>query len=129
MFDYKDGTYIYNVLTNDSTVTTLVGTAIYNDLLIPQDETSLDTINYYPIQPYNGGLEYFNRTWSVNCRSKSLITSRDIAKAVYEALNRVSGDSDSKTYFGIVSVLPTLPPFDDTDVYNTPIDLQIRRRS
>ena len=124
--DYLDGAAIYNTLANDSDVTTLT-TAIYKARLIPETETSLDTINCYPTS-VDGGVEYFQRVWSVDCRSDNEYTSQEIASRAFESLNRIQFSYSGKMYFTVCSILGTIPPLDKTDVYNTPITVIVRRR-
>ena len=124
--DYNDGTALYQKLINDSTITALT-TAIYRARIIPESESSLETVNIYPTS-FNGGLEYFQRDWSVDCRSENEYTSQSISTAVYNVFNRANFTYDGKTYYTVVSVLGTIPPIDDTDVYNTPVTVSLRRR-
>lgn len=127
--DYLDGTYIYQQLVNETDITDIVGTAIYNARKIPEDETSKETINFYISGGgLSGGLDYFERTWSIDCRSDDEGTSKDIAIAVYSLLNRISSTYSGKKYFSRINIFPTLPPANDTDVYNTPVENYIRRR-
>ena len=126
--DYEELTMIYQALINDSSVVALVSTAIYNAMLVPETETSTDTINFYIEGNFSGGEEVFNKSVSINCRSLAEDTSKQIATAVFNALNREHKTYNSKLYFSIVTVLPTIPPIDSSDSYNTPLSIQIRRR-
>ncbi|MDA3939821.1 MAG: hypothetical protein PF693_10990 [Spirochaetia bacterium] len=122
------GDYIYSVLSNDSAVTALIGTALHNARMIPETETGTDTINFYRLGTFDGTLEYFELDWSIDCRSESEYTAESIATAVTEALNRVDTTVGGKIYFGTITVLPIIPPADVADVYNVPVNLTVRRK-
>ena len=120
--------YIYDVLSNDSSITTIVGSSIYEDTLIPQSDTTQDTINFYRPGPYNPKLEYFENRWSVDCRRPAYGDSLDLATLVKDAFNRNFATVNSKYYFSVVDILPTIPPVNDSDVYNTPVEIYVRRK-
>lgn len=122
------GDYIGEVLTNDADVTALT-TAIYNALRVPADVTALTTINYYMTGPFNPARDYFEVTWSIDCRAATQIESFDLASRVRIALHRLFLTHGEHDYFGtITGILQTIPPVDKTDVFNTPVQIKIRRR-
>lgn len=131
------GEYIYDVLSNDSAVTAIVGTfavgetdypAIYNARMVPQTDTNDETINFYRSSNFNAALNYFDATWSIDCRAKSEYEAYDLADAVKDALNRKSAAAGGYIYFGTISILPAIPPADDADVYNVPVEINLRRK-
>lgn len=122
------GSYIYSVLSGDSTVTGIAGTSIYDDRRIPDGDSSNDTINFYPVAPYSGGLEYDSQRWSISCRGATNVEARTLAKAVFDALNRINITVGSYEYYGVADILPVIQPVDETDNYNMPVELTIRRR-
>jgi len=126
--DYLGGEYLYSVLSNDSDVTDIVGTSIHNARKIPKDDTSSETINFYQGGSYNAADEYYQLTWSVNCRSSTGYGAAELADKVRIALNRKSAITGDYMYFGTCSILPTIPPADESDVYNKPIEIILRRR-
>lgn len=119
---------IYTTLSNDSAVTAIVSTNIVNARLIPETITSLKTINFYRTTPFNAALEYFDLTWSIDCRSDVESQSLEIADAVKDALNRENITVGGKDYYAVVSILATIPPVNTSDVYNTPVQVRLRRR-
>ena len=125
MADLQGGDYIYNVLSNASGVTALT-TAIYNSRLIPETETTSTTINFYT----TGGLDYsfeFNQvSWSINCRARTEPEALTLAVAVKDAINRVQKVVNSKRNFCTCSILPVIPPIDDTDKYNIPVETLVK---
>lgn len=124
----RGGEYIYSVLSNDAAITAIVGTSIYNASMIPETDTSLDTINFFTINPFQGGLEFWQRTWSINCRRKEEFEALDLADLVFTALNRKHIRVGSFDYFCTANILPVIPPANQTDTYNVPVDINIRRR-
>ena len=131
--DFNELSMIYQALSTDATIQALVPSttytyAIFNSLLIPEIETATETINFYNEGNFSGGEELFNQAVSINCRATEYSDSRAIATAVYNVLNRNSKSFSGNDYFNIISILPTIPPADSSDVYNTPISVQIRRR-
>lgn len=128
MAERYGGDYIDTVLKNDATITALVSDKIEEGPLFTKDNTSKNTINFYKTGPVNKALEYDSFQWSVDCRGESYTKSRDIATAAADALNRAGSTVNSKLYFSVVEILRTLPPVNDTDVYNTPVQVTIRRR-
>lgn len=126
--DYKGGEYIYDVLSNESDVTDIVGSSVYNARMTPKADTSAETINYYQSGTYAAADEVFQLTWSINCRAGTGYKSQELAHHVTEALNRVSTSVGGYRYFGTISILPTIPPADETDVFNTPVEIIVRRR-
>ncbi len=126
--DYLGGDYIYSTLSGDSDITAEVGTSIYNARMIPQTDDSAETINFYQAGTLNMTDEYFQLTWSIDCRAATDYTSQKIAGLVTTALNRVNTTVGGKDYFGTISILPTIPPADESDVYNTPVEIIVRRR-
>lgn len=80
------------------------------------------TINYYLSQNVAGGLDYGDYVYYINCRAASESTSRAIASTVFNTLNRISRPDTG----AVCSVMPTIPPVDETDNYNTIIELRMR---
>lgn len=120
--------FIDSALSAASDVTDIVSDSIYEGNKVPAIDTSTETINYYRTGPYNGGLDYFESRFSVDCRSADYITSRNLATAAFIALNRELGNANGKRYFAVCNILTTIPPVNDTDVYNTPVEVYLRRR-
>lgn len=120
--------WIKATLAADSTVTGLVpATNHYAASRVP-DAAPKSTINFYMISAFNGRLEHFERTWSIDCRAENEVTSQAIATAVIDAFNRYSSSVGGFKYFGVCSMTRTIPPIDAGDVYNTPVELYIRRQ-
>ena len=128
MSDFYGGEYINEILTDDTAVAALVSTNIFNARMVPSDFNSLKTINFYATLPKSARAEFFESRWSVDCRSDVESESMNIASAVTDALNRVSSTVGSYNYFSVVDILGTIPPADNADVYNTPVQVYIRRR-
>jgi hypothetical protein len=138
MSEYYGGDYIYSVLNADSALNTLLGQytdetgvsgyPVFIAKIIPSDCPSRKTVNCYRLDPFDASLEYFISRWSIDCRADDEYESQAIATAVTSALNRVHKIVSGETYFGTVSILSTIPPIDDSDQYNTSVQLLIRRR-
>ena len=127
MAEYYGGDYLYTTLSTDSAVQAIT-TAIYNARMIPSDETSAKTVNFYATSPTNPRLEYFEARWSIDCRAPIESDALDLATAVVAAINRKHKTEGTKSYFGVVDILWPIPPANDADVYNVPVQVYIRRR-
>lgn len=120
--------YIHSTLSNAAAVTAIVSASIYEGLKVPSTDSSTETINFYRTGPFNGGLEYFESRYSIDCRASDYLTSRNLASEAFTALNRDLDTVNSKRYFAVCSILATIPPVNETDVYNTPVEAYIRRK-
>ena len=119
-----------HTLLSDSSVTALLtdgAAGVWYDNIIPDETTGPQesTINYYRIAPVDGGLNYMQTTYSVNCRAGTMADAEAIARAVYDVVNRHSSGS---VYFAS-SILATIPPMDDTDNYNSPVEIVSKSRT
>jgi len=120
---------IYDAL-NQSPITDLLDTTsgivgLFDGRTIPEFFTMFKTINFYLVSPFIGSLEYQEYLYVANCRAKTGAESRTIAQAVFDALNR----ADFTDCHTNCDVLPTIPPADDTDVYNTPVEILLKTRN
>lgn len=127
MADFKDMEMLNTLFNATTAITDIVGTSIYNRTLVPKSDVSQKTINFYGGE-LSGGLEYYQRTATVNCRNNSEKELKTLVLAVSAVLNRELNDYDGNRYFAIVDILPTIPPIDDADVYNKPLNILLRRR-
>jgi hypothetical protein len=100
------------------------GKALFQGTLIPQDFTLDKSINIYMSGIYNAALEYDQYLYNISCRDKTETGSKTIAGAVITEINRVHYPD----YYIVCSVLETIPPQDQTDNYNTPIEATIKAR-
>jgi len=99
--------------------------ALIDGRFLPSAFTTVDaTINFYLIGQFNASLEWDEYTYSIACRDKTDYESRTIAQAVLDTLNRADG---TDCHFNC-TVLGTIPPVDDTDNYNTPVEVIIKVR-
>lgn len=128
MSEYFGGEYVYSVLSSDSELFAYISDSLYNGLVIPADDKSLETVNFYRIGDLSGGAEVFQQQWSIDCRSETESGSKAIAHIVFSALNRKNGEAGSLEYYGVASIGQTLPPADSNDVFNTSVTLTLRRR-
>lgn len=118
---------LYDAL-NVSDITDLLGTyktgkALFSDNRIPANCDVDATINFYMDAPWRD-TEYQEYRYTINCREKTYQKSRSIMDAVITEINR-KAYSD---YYIFCSVLATIPPADDRDNYNTPIQAIIKKR-
>ena len=126
---YTD-TILYNILINDSTLVSLLdsyGTdpAIFYDVIIPEDMSGFKTINYYLVEPIDVSAVLIREVYILNCRADSKTSADAIAKQTAELLNRKTLDINT---FSTSKILTTIPPIDNTDVYNTPVEITIKQR-
>jgi hypothetical protein len=129
------GTAIYNIIGNDATVLSIVSTwgtptkpSIFDVKGIPSDRKEHPIINYYRIDPINGGVEIDSSVYSINNRAQSEEDANALGVAVYDALRRVNTSKNGYDYFFIPSILGTLLPQDETDMFNVPVDVIIKAR-
>lgn len=119
---------IYTAL-NVSSITGLLddyrtGKALFSESVMPEDFTGQKSVNYYMVSSFNGGLEYSEYRYSISCRAATQGEASTIASAVFDALNRSSyGD-----YYIVCSVNPVIPPADDTDNFNVPVEIILKTR-
>ena len=119
---------IYNAL-NVAGITDLLGDyesvkALFNSTVIPSDCSALSTINFYQTAPIDNRLEYGLGAYTVNCRAQTQIEAETIAQAVVTAVNR-RGSGDAFYYCQTGAVIP---PQDETDVFNVPVEITIKKR-
>jgi len=98
--------------------------ALFGSNVLPSDFTGNKSINFYMSMPFNAALDYEQYNYSANCRAGTYNESLTIAKSVIDEVNRKSYTN----YFITVLLLPTIKPLDDTDNYNTPLELTIQKR-
>lgn len=127
MSEFYGGDYIYSIISSNTDITDIVGDSIYNARLVPSTDTSMETINFYRTSATDNSLNYLQAEWSIDCRSSSQTTAFNIALAVVDSLNRVYNTTGGQEYFGVTSLLPTIPPITDQDVFNVPVQLLVRR--
>jgi hypothetical protein len=115
---------------NITTVTDLLddygtGSAIFPSTLIPEAFTGTEVINFYRTSSNASGLAYNEHSYTINCRSKLEINSIILMQAVDNALNRTE-ITDGLIYS--INKGQTIPPLDETDVYNTPLTVTIKSK-
>lgn len=121
-------TILYNAL-NVTNITSLLdayltGKALFIDNLIPESFTGDKSINCYQLQSYSGALDYPTSYYTASCRAKTRKESLQIAHAVFAEMNR----SNNNEVFYICNINPTIQPENDTDNYNTPVEIIIKQR-
>ena len=119
---------IYQAL-NISDITTgldvyKTGKALFIANVLPADFTGFKSINFYMSTPFNGADSVKAYNYSINCRAKTYNESLTIAKSVVDNINR----SSYSDFYITCSVVPTIPPADDSDVYNTPVEAILKTR-
>lgn len=80
------------------------------------------TINYYLSTNMDGAIEWGDYTYYINCRAATESASSSLANSVFNQLNRLS-----RPHYGAVCmILPPVIPEDETDNYNTIVEVQFR---
>lgn len=98
------------------------GYAIFADMVIPQDCTADKTINFYmESAPTETEVDIYS--YSVNCRAKTMSEAMTIASTIISTTNR-KNYSDCFLY---IQPLPVIPPQDDTDNYNAPLSVTLKK--
>jgi hypothetical protein len=98
--------------------------ALFSGLSIPEDCAATKTINFYRTAPIDNTIEYGVGRYSASCRAETEAESIAIAAAVVNVINRTNYSG----YTLKTSVLMTIPPADETDSYNTPVEISIYQR-
>lgn len=98
--------------------------AIFGGTRIPESFKDDYVINYYNSGVYDATTSYNEYTFTVNCRAPTDYESVEIAKAVIDNLNETAVN-DGRLY---CSLLATIPPFDKTDLYNTPVTVIMKSK-
>lgn len=99
------------------------GYAIFNDRVIPADCECQKTINFYMTAPYDPNMEIEYYRYSISCRAQTGNESQVIANAVITAINRVHYTG----YFITCKLLQVIPPMNETDNYNSPVEVLIKK--
>lgn len=84
------------------------------------------TIMIYSIGVFDDRLDYSDQPWTINCRAATYEDSQDLAELVKAALNRKSHDIEGVFY---CQRLATIQPADKADNYNSPVEIQVKRRA
>jgi len=100
---------------------------VWYDSVVPDENTGPQeaTINYYRSAPINGGVDWLETSYSVNCRAGSQSAAEAIATAAHAMINKYSQGG----YHFISSILSVIPPLDLTDNYNAPLEIIARART
>jgi len=126
-------TEIYNAL-NQADITGLLDTfkigttthrALFADPVIPTIFTGNKSINFYRLSPSNMANNYGEYIYTANCRAQTQGESIAIAKAVIDKINR----ANFPDCFITCSVGVLLSPMDETDNYNCPVEITLKKRS
>lgn len=120
---------LHSILIDSSITTSLTDGAsgIWNDMVLPVGVGAQDTtINYYIVSTIEGGIDYLDADYSVNCRAPSMKDAATLAIAVKSVVDR---NATIDGMFFRVSVLPVIGPQDDTDNYNAPLDVKVWGRT
>ena len=97
--------------------------AIFNANVLPSYFKGAKSINFYVASPISGGLEYANILFTVNCRANSYPESRAIQDMVFNTINR---EKSSLGGFFKCDILATIPPQDETDNFNSIVEILLR---
>lgn len=101
------------------------GKALFPGTRIPDKFKGTEVINFYRTGSNQSGLAYNEYSYTINCRSNREFDSMVLMAAVDEAVNRVE-ITDGFLYS--VNKGLTIPPLDETDIYNTPVTVTIKSK-
>ena len=100
------------------------GKALFSQMIMPSDYTGFKSINFYMTTAYNGGSNFEQYFYTANCRAKTQGEAMTIAKAAFDNINR----SHFTGFYTVCSILPVIPPADDRDTYNIPVEIILKKR-
>lgn len=113
---------IFTKLYNNSTVQLITSSRIAIGTVEPDWPISAKGCMIYQDAPINHALEYYNGSFTVNCRASTEYEADELAEAVITALNRhLSG-----TAFCTCQKLQVIKPFDETDNFNVPVNVTVK---
>lgn len=95
--------------------------ALINGVVIPTSVTAKKVINFYRVAPISTGSEVQRIVFQVNCRAPLLSQAETIGYAVYTKLHRRTYSG----YFIRCKVLAPIPPADNTDTHNQPVECEM----
>lgn len=118
-----NGIQLFSWLKTETSVTSLLDTintypAIIISNMVHEDYQDLDMIQIYRTSVV-GATDINPVMYTVNCRSSTDVKADAIAQAVYDAINRKLGNDK----LAKCSVSPCI--YEDTNHYNTPIDVVV----
>jgi hypothetical protein len=127
MYDYISSLYAaLNVVGITGQLATYgPGTALFAESIIPSDCNEFPTINFYQSGIHDGKKEYGHSVYTVACRHPERKEAERIGDLVIDTINRINVFD----YYISCVKLPCVPPMDDTDVFNQPIQTTIMKRS
>lgn len=99
--------------------------AVFGNSILPKEFDGTNSINFYNHIAIDPTIEYEDEFYTLNCRAASFSDAKSIQLAVKNAFNRKSSHNDG---FYTVMVMPIIPPADETDTYNGPVEVRIRKR-
>lgn len=98
--------------------------ALFSNIVIPKDFTGEKSIKYYMSTPFNAALSAEIYNYIADCRAATYGESRTIANSIINNVNRKSyGD-----FYITCSIMGTIQPEDDTDNFNTPVLMILKKR-
>lgn len=99
--------------------------AIFDDVIISRDmDVGAKTINFYRTSARPCGVDYEIYNYTINCRAQTQGEAQTIANAVIENINRIV----ISDYNIVCTLLAVIPPADERDNYNCPIEAVIKLR-
>lgn len=118
-----NGIQLFSWLKTETSVTSLLDTintypAIIISNMVHEDYQDLDMIQIYRTSVV-GATDINPVMYTVNCRSSTDVKADAIAQAVYDSINRKLGNDKMAK----CSVNPCI--YEDTNHYNTPIDVVV----
>lgn len=101
--------------------------ALYNDLVIPESLPKESvSINFYTVTPATTE-GYGEETFTLNCRAPGYVACKALANTVRDELHRSNNDLNDTLF--VVEIQRTLPPLDQTDNYNTVVQVRLTTRA
>lgn len=104
------------------------GPALFMERAVPAECAAVPAVNVYRTSPIDHGSEVDQVSYSVNCRADSEGVAISVALAAAALLKRTSAAVGGYVYFFVPSLLPSLPPVDQTDLWNAPVEVVVKAR-
>jgi hypothetical protein len=98
--------------------------AIWFAELVPESFVGNKYINFYESTFINNTLNYGDYSYTINCRAGDSKDSKLIRDAVVTSLNRVNASTTRGIFY--TSIIPTIPPKDANDLYNSIVECRIK---
>lgn len=99
---------------------------IFDTSLIPKAYSKNPAVNYYQNSPLEMVQIMRDRVWTINSWSGNESTTRQMSGLIAQLFNQEKRTVDDTVYVFLSSQLPIVPPADEGEFWNQPVEVRIR---